>query len=220
MGELSVRKTIGLGAGGHAKVLISIINELDTVELVGLLDHDQDRWGKPFLGYRILGGDDQLPRPGDKGVTHAFVGFGSVGNNYPRGQAFERITQAGLTPITLLHPRAIIARPVQIGAGTCVMAGAVIQPDVRLAENVVVNTSASIDHDCDLAAHVFVAPGAVLSGGVTVGAYAHIGTGAIIRQGISIGENAVIGAGAVVVKNVPDNMVMVGNPAKILRENL
>ncbi|OJV52467.1 MAG: acetyltransferase [Bacteroidetes bacterium 43-16] len=47
---------------------------------------------------------------------------------------------------------------------------------------------------------------------------AWIGTGAIIMQGVTIGENAIVAAGAVVSKDVPDNVIVGGIPAKIIKE--
>ena len=52
---------------------------------------------------------------------------------------------------------------------------------------------------------------------ITVGAYAWIGAGATIMPGVTIGAGAVVGAGSVVTKNVPDRMIVAGNPARILR---
>ncbi len=53
---------------------------------------------------------------------------------------------------------------------------------------------------------------------ITIGKNCWIGAGAIILPGITIGDNVVIGAGSIVTKNIPSNVVAVGNPCKVLRE--
>ena len=53
---------------------------------------------------------------------------------------------------------------------------------------------------------------------VHIGANSWIGAGAIIMPGVTIGKNVVIGAGSIVTKDIPDNVIAVGNPCKVLRE--
>lgn len=53
---------------------------------------------------------------------------------------------------------------------------------------------------------------------ITIGKNCWIGAGAIILPGITIGDNVVIGAGSIVTKDIPSNVVAVGNPCKVLRE--
>ncbi len=214
-----MKRVIGLGAGGHAKVLVDLIEQLHDFEIVGFLERDPARWGHEFARYPIIGGDEQLASLRDAGVAHAFVGIGSVGDNRPRARLYHSIKDAGLEVLTLVHPTATIAKSVQLGDGVSIMAGAILQPDAVLADNVVINTASVIEHDCQLADHVFIAPSVTLSGGVIVGAFTHIGTGAVVRQGIHIGRQVIIGAGAVVVQDVPDHVVVVGNPARVLRAN-
>ena len=69
----------------------------------------------------------------------------------------------------LIHPNAVVADDVEIGCGSVVMAGAVINPGAKIGKGVIVNTSSSIDHDCVLGVYVHVSVGAHLAGTVTVG---------------------------------------------------
>ena len=93
----------------------------------------------------------------------------------------------------------------------------VIQPNTTIGKHVIVNTSASIDHDNYIADFVHVAPKVALTGHVEVGEGSFIGAGAVVIPKIKIGKWCTIGAGSVVIKDVPDNAVVVGNPAKIIR---
>ena len=58
---------------------------------------------------------------------------------------------------------------------------------------------------------------AAIAGGVTIGEGTLVGAGSVILPEISIGKNVIIGAGAIVTKNIPDNVTVYGNPAKIIK---
>jgi acetyltransferase-like isoleucine patch superfamily enzyme len=87
---------------------------------------------------------------------------------------------------------------------------------VRTGEACIINTGATVDHDCVLADAVHVCPGAHIAGNVEIGARTWFGIGAVARQGIRIGANAMIGAGSVVIHDLPDDVTVAGNPARIL----
>lgn len=97
------------------------------------------------------------------------------------------------------------------------MGGVVINADTAVGKHCIINTSASADHDCIIEDFVHISPHAALCGGVTVGEGAHIGTGAIIIPGKKIGAHSIIGAGAVVLRDIPPNVVAVGNPARVIK---
>jgi UDP-perosamine 4-acetyltransferase len=207
-------RVIGLGAGGHAKVVIDILQLAGGCELVGLLDSNPSLWHTSLLGVPVLGGDDLLSEVYAQGATYAFIGLGSIGDTKPRRRLYEKARQHGFQIINAIHPQSIVARSAQLGDGVTVMAGCILNADARLGENVVINTGSVIEHDCRIGDHAFIGPGVRLGGTVEVGSGAHLGLGAIVRQNIHIGENAIVGAGAVVVKDVPENTVVVGVPAR------
>jgi UDP-perosamine 4-acetyltransferase len=211
-------KVIGLGAGGHAKVLIDILHSGQKLDLVGLLDVDSRLQGTTVLGIRVLGDDSLLPLLKRKGVNHFFVGLGGSGRIAVRRRLYELGIQTEMEPVNAIHAHASVSTFAELGRGVTVMAGAVINAGVCLGEDVTINTGAIIEHDCVIGDHVHVAPGAMLAGAVRVGKGAEIGMGAVIRQGTSIGEGAIVGAGAVVVEEVADHVVVVGVPARVLRK--
>ena len=67
-------RVVGVGAGGHAKVLIDILRLRQDYELVGLTDANPALWGRRVLDVSVLGGDDVLPALRDQGVEAFFVG--------------------------------------------------------------------------------------------------------------------------------------------------
>jgi UDP-perosamine 4-acetyltransferase len=208
---------VGLGAGGHASVVIEILRAAGTHDPVALLDPREELWGSEVLGVPVVGGDELLQAQYDSGVRSAFIGLGGSGDLRPRQRLYERALSAGLAPVDAIHPTAVVSPSAVVGPGVTIAPFAIVHARARLGCNVLVNTAAVVEHDCVLGDHVHVASGATLASTVTVGAGAHVGLGAAVRQGTTVGSRAVVGAGAVVVADVESGTVVVGNPARVLR---
>ena len=209
-------RVLGLGAGGHAKVVIEILRLCGGYDIIGLLDRREELWATFISGVEVLGDDRRLADLYAGGVRCAFVGVGSVQRTDIRKRLYELLRNAGFVIARAVHPRAIVSAGAEIGEGPIIMAGAIVNPAARIGDNVIVNSGAIVEHDCIIEDHVHIATGARLSGGVTVQAGAHVGIGATIKQNVKIGRESVVGAGAVVIKDVPDSETVVGVPAKVL----
>ncbi len=192
-----------IGAGGHAKVIIEIIEEMGE-KVLAINDNDPGK--KELLNYLV---SDVLP-PKESNVVIA------IGNNRLRKKiAAESNVQFG----TAIHPKANLSSRCVIGNGTVVMAGATINSETVIGEHCIINTNASVDHDCILGDFVHVSPGASIAGSVAIGDGSHIGIGSSIIPGIKIGKWVTIGAGAAIIEDVPDHAVVVGVPGKIIKYN-
>lgn len=203
------------GASGHARVIADIVRLEGRFQIVGFIDDiNLSRHGSEFCGATILGGQEKLDELYCAGTRHIILGFG---NCRARLTISQLVRKSGFELATAIHPKAIVAQDVQVGAGTVLMAGAVINPGATIGENVIINTSSSVDHDCQIQNGVHIGPGAHLGGGVIVGETSWVGIGAVIKDKVTIGKNAIIGAGAVVLKNIPDGVVAFGVPAKVQR---
>ncbi|MBV4457365.1 acetyltransferase [Pseudomonas sp. COR58] len=205
-------EVIVIGAGGHAKVCIELLQaQGDTVACcVGNPDSPDTCVGIP-----VLKSDDHLSALFNEGYRRAFV---AIGANAVRNKLAAKATALGFTLVNAVSPAATVSPSARLGAGVAVMAGAVINAEATIADLCIVNTGATIDHDCILGQAVHIAPQCALAGNVQVGDLSFIGVGSKIIPQIRIGESSMVGAGSVVISNVGSAVTVVGVPAKALNK--
>ena len=208
------------GGGGHARVLLDAISASGQLIEVAVLDPGLPQGLFPrYSGIEVLGGDDMALQVAAANPAAKFaVALGAVRADRRRQRLFELAMSCGLSPMTIVHPAAIVSRRAELAPGSQVLAGAVINPGARLGANVVVNTRAVVEHDCVLGDHANVSPAACVCGGARLDEGAFVGAGSVVLQGVRIGSWATIGAGAVVLHDLPPGVCAVGNPARVLNE--
>lgn len=195
-----------LGASGHAKVIIDSL-KASGIKISGLFDDNPKV--KELLEYNVYGPFDPI-RLGDEELII------SVGLNHIRKKIVDKLP-GEIRYGNAIHPSAIISEHASLGEGTVVMQGAVIQSCVSIGKHCIINTTASVDHDCLLEDYVHISPNATLCGAVKVGEGSQVGAGAVVIPGIKIGKWSLVAAGAVVMKDVPDNVLVLGNPARVVK---
>jgi UDP-perosamine 4-acetyltransferase len=207
-------QTIIIGAGGHGRVALDILQAEGHYKPVGFLDADQSLWGRRVAGLPVLGPVNLLPK-----VRQQRIGFGivAIGDNRVRRQYAALLREHDFTLINAVHPRAGISASAQLGVNVLVAAGAMICTDCRIADSAIINTGAIVDHECEIDESAHICSGARLAGRVRVGRGAFVGIGASVIQCLSIGEEAIIGAGAVVIRDIPAHATAVGVPASIIK---
>ncbi len=203
-----------LGAGGHARVLLSLARAAGHA-LAGVCDPVLKQKGVAmWCGIPVLGGDEALE--GMSPQSHALVnGVGALPGRDTRRRLYERHREKGFAFPVLVHPFSWVDASVVLADGVQVMAGAVIQPHCTLGANTTINTGATVDHDCTIESHVHIAPGATLCGGVSVASEVYVGAGATIIQNLHVGASAVVGAGVTCVRNVDAGTVILGAGVRV-----
>lgn len=200
------KKLVIVGASGHGKVIADIALKTG-YEIIGFLDDNASL--KEICGFPVLGNIEKINYYKEK---CEFVI--AIGNNSIR----EKIAkQYDVNWAILVHPTAIIGMNVQIEKGTVIMANAVINPSSHIGKHCIINTGTIVEHDNFLQNYVHVSPNAALAGTVHLGERVHVGVGACVKNNTSVIGDVVIGAGAVVVKDITENGVYVGVPARRMR---
>ena len=202
----SMEKTeyIFIGAGGHARVMASVI-ESNQDTLLAVFDNDLNI--KEMDGIKNAGQYQHTIHPAANLII-------AIGDNAIRKKISQEIKH---TIGQAIHASAVVDRLVNLAEGVQIIQGATVNRGTSIGKHTIINTNSTIDHDCQIGDFVHVAPGATLCGGVKVGNGALIGANATVLPNCSIGNNVQVGAGAVVTSHVPDNVVVVGVPAKIIK---
>jgi len=208
----NIRKLLILGAGGHGKVVADAASAMQYWEEIAFLDDDEKKGNLP---YKVLGSMRQLPEF-IKSFSTVIV---ALGNNHKREELLKKSAELGFILATIIHPRAYVSKYAAVEPGTVVFAHAVINPYAKVGFGSIINSAAVIEHDCVLDTAVHISPNAALAGAVTVGKYSWIGIGSNIIEKITIGDNVIVGAGSVVIENIPNNSIVVGVPAKVIKTN-
>lgn len=208
-----MKRLLIIGAGGHGMVVADTALETQLWDDICFLD---DAAVARDLPYKIVGTIGQLP-----GFVQEFSGvIVAIGDNKKREELLLWATNLGCTIATIIHPKAFVSsRFVMIEKGVVVFAQAAINAYAKIGFGSIVNTGSIIEHDSVLGSCVHVSPGSALAGGVTVGKYSWIGIGSSVIEEINIGKNSVVGAGSVVINDLSDNVIAVGNPAKVIKQN-
>ena len=213
-----VEQILIFGVSGHARTIAELVNLNPNQNLIGFVDNST-KIGTKILSKEVVCDDNGVADI--YGRNKNIRGIIGVGNNAIRSAIAQKISI--LVPefrfTNGIHPSAIISESSTIGRGCVCMAGTIINAGCTIHDHCIINTQASLDHDCSVGSFTSLGPNSAVGGGTSIGNSTQIGISACIFDKINIGHNCIIGGGSVVNKNVKDNSVYYGNPAKFIRSN-
>lgn len=190
-----------IGAGGHARACVDVIESEGSFSICGFVGELGERLSSS-LGYPVVGYDSQLDDIKTRyNVSNALVAVGQIKTPNLRMSLYEKLVLSGFEMPAICSPYAYVSRHATLGSGSIVMHGAVVNAGASIGCNCIVNSMALIEHDAMIGDHCHVSTGARVNGGVSIGYGTFIGSGAVIRQGVSIGDCCVIGMGQIVINN-------------------
>ena len=201
-------KIVLVGAGGHAKASIDVIEAEKKYSIFGLVEKSSAGI-QEILGYKVVGSDDDLEKIfGEVGC--ALVTVGQIKSPAVRTRLFETLKSIGFNMPVIASPTAHISKHSSIGDGSIIMHGAVVNASAGIGKNCIINNKALVEHDVKIQDHCHIATGAIINGDVTIGRGTFIGSGAVIYNGISIGDNCVVAAGLTIKRSIKNNSVISG----------
>jgi sugar O-acyltransferase (sialic acid O-acetyltransferase NeuD family) len=190
------KKIVLIGAGGHARACIDVIEQEEKYQIVGLVGK-RSEVGKHVQGYEVLSDDSQLPEIAKK-IPFALIAVGQIHTVESRISLYQQAKNAGFSLASIKSPIAYLSPRARIGVGTIIMHGAIINAGANIGDNCIVNNNALIEHDSFISDNCHISTGALINGNVTISAGSFIGSGSVIKQGISVGEYCVVGMGSVI----------------------
>lgn len=207
-----------IGAKGFAKEVLEVCHQNNDLENLSFYDDVNEDIGEYlYQKFPVLNRIEQAVEYFQTVDQRFTIG---IGNPNLREMLCKKFTDVGGKLTTTIASSVIIGNYNNtIPEGCNIMQNVVLTNDVTLGKGVIINQMSSIGHDVYIGDFVEVCPNVSISGNCKIGKNSFLGTGAIILPQVEIGQNVVIGAGAVVSKNLPDNCVAVGIPAKIIKQN-
>jgi len=215
MATINMRKCVIVGAGTYGQVYAKYLSK--EYDILGYVDDNLELLNQEVHGHLVLGKVEVLFQPErfDFANTNVFV---PIGDNLIRTRLLEKIRGFGYRTPSFIHPTVIIDSSVKIDEPVYILPGTNIMPYTTISKDVMISMGVNIAH------HTFIKEGCFFSQGTNIGAsivierLAYIGIAATLMTGVKrIGQNSLVGAGAVVIRDVPDNVVVAGVPAKFLR---
>lgn len=189
-----------LGAGGHARCCIEVIEMSGVFNILGLVGEIAEL-GQKELGYEVIATDSQLADLREK-CDFAIVAVGQIKSPQKRINLFELGRSYGYEFPSIVSPTAHVSKHASIGGGSIVMPGSVIMPGVNVGQNCIVNSQSLLEHDTTVEDHCHISTGAVINGGSRIGRGSFVGSGTVIKQGITVGSDCFIGMGHVLKQDI------------------
>jgi len=188
------KEIILLGAGGHCKSVIDVIEQEGKFEIAGIIDNELEI-GSKILNYEVIGKDSDLEILRKK-YKCAFIAVGQIKSAVVRKKLFKLLKKLNYTLPTIISPLAYVSKYAKIDEGTVVMHHALINSDAKIGKNCIINTKALIEHDVTIEDNCHISTGAITNGGVVVKEETFYGSNATSKEYIDV--NGFIKAGSVV----------------------
>lgn len=206
-----MQDVIIVGAGGQGLIVADILLQSSDARPIGFVSDDAASRPASILGIPVLGTLDVLSQTPHDAIVVA------IGDNHTRRTVTDRLAASGEKLTTVRHPFSSIASDVTIGAGSMISAGVVITPAATIGRGVLLNTNCSVDHQSSVGDFAHISIHAAIGANCAIGEETLIAPGATVTSGRRVGVRTVIGAGAVVLRDIGDDVVAYGVPAKVVR---
>lgn len=209
-----MKPLILIGGGGHCKSVIEAAESAGRT-IFSILDISQNV-GTEVLGYKIIGTDDDMATY--VGHHEFIITVGQIADTSTRRRIAEKVRQAGGTLATVVASTAHVSHHAQIGAGTVVLHGAVVNAAACVGENSIINTLANVEHDAVVGDFCHVSTGAMINGDCRVGNDVFLGSQSVLINGVTIPDGCVVAAGSFVRKSIKKIGIYAGNPAILMKK--
>lgn len=197
-----------IGCGGHSKVVTEIAESIGFKKIFYI---DKFMQKKYFLNREVN------PKLIENYDEYIFV---ALGDNYKRERVFKEFQNNYKKSqiVSLIHPSAQVSKKCFVDIGSVVMPLCIINSSSKIGKGVILNSNTVVEHDNLIMDFSSLAPSVTTGGNVFVGERSSISISSTIKHNVKVGSDSVIGACSYLNKDVGDNCIFYGNPAKFVRE--
>lgn len=207
------------GSGGQGR---------HTLDLAKQIDSNKSKWSE------IIFVDDFKPFDGAVVNGHLAMPFDAVLNKYPsdgveyvvgvgepanREALYQKLVKEECRFAKLIHPSVYVPDTTSIGEGCVICQFSIVDCNAHISDNVYMSTLASIGHDSQIGRSCFIASGSKVAGNCKVGSEVYVGQNAAIKEGLTVGDNVIVSQAAAVFRDIEEELIVVGNPARPSRKN-
>lgn len=211
-----MKDLIIIGAGTYGEVICELAESVG-YNVLGFYDDDPSFCGKMIMGKKVMGAISDLDINETQGKNFAVA----IGNNKTRAKIMEKIISRGGYLPSLVHPKANVCSSATIGKGVYIHAGAYIWTKAQIGDFAIISPNTVIAHHTKIGKACLISTLCAVGALIEIKEYTMLGLGTSVITGVKIiGHNVLSGGGTVIIKDVEDNAVVVGNPARKIRENI
>ena len=205
------------GAGLHVHTCIDIVEKNENYRIVGIIDSVKEI-GTYVDSYKIIGRIENLKHLSERmSVSHGFI---SIGTNWAREKVYEETQREykDFKFINLIHPSAVLGKNIKLGQGVLIGALSFISSNCRISDFCLIHQKSHLGLENKMGKYSSISLGSLTGGKVTIGKFSAITLRVTINDRIKIGSNSVVGSGSLVLKDIPPNVIVYGQPAKVVRK--
>lgn len=214
---MSKERIILIGCGEHARVSIDAIEEQGKYEIFGLVSNRDEEVSQRVYGYEIVCKDDAVRQlvAENADIKGYFLGVGVASGSMKRRYELYTWLDEILPAVNVISPQSIVSRYARMGRGNFLEAYTRIANGVTIGNHCLIQSFTSINHDHTIGDNVLIGCNVSMAGS-SIGSHTTIADGASIGFKKSVGKNCLVSDGTVVTKDLPDDVIAYGNPAKTL----
>ena len=184
-----MKKIVLIGAGGHSKSCIEIIEENNDFKIEAIVDpFIKD---KKFQGYKVINNDDELIDI-HKNINNAFICIGFIYKNNltKRINIYKNLKKIGFNIPIIQSKNSYVSKKTKIGDGTIIMHNSFVNTNVSIGSNVILNTGSIIEHDSNIGDNCHISTGVIINGTCNVGDNSFIGSGSVLPNNYNVKPNS------------------------------
>lgn len=210
------------GAGGLGRELLELARQINKYkqtwsDIIFAVDEKYyDPNNDEINGAKVIPYDTLISQNSCDGLNFVIA----QGEPIHRKGLKDKINNQGFELATMIHPSVDIPDSTKVGIGAIIKSWCVISCNVTIGENVLIQSSVIIGHDSVVGSNSVLSGASILAGNVNIGASTYIGINSCVKERLSIGRDTIIGMGSVVFRDIGDEVIALGNPARVMKKNI